>query len=98
MNNIDLIIKSLKYYAKNHPGFRVQVKKELIDWEGKHLFKLVFRVGRTRIEEKIKADDINEAYKTGQKLSMERSKRGGGDIYQFSFQEWVLIAVETAKK
>ena len=31
--NVDLIVKALCYYAKNHPKKRPQVKKELENWE-----------------------------------------------------------------
>ena len=31
--NMELIVKALRYYGKNHPRERPQVKKELENWE-----------------------------------------------------------------
>lgn len=55
-------------------------------------FKLVFRVHSdytTRVEEKIEATEINEAYQIGLKLARTRST---------DERKWVLITVESAKK
>lgn len=31
--NVELIVKALRYYARNHPRDRAQIKKELENWE-----------------------------------------------------------------
>lgn len=31
--DLDVILRSLHYYAKNHPNFRGRVKKELENWK-----------------------------------------------------------------
>ena len=50
------------------------------------IFKLIFRVDNTRVEEKIDAGDIQEAYNMAIDLGIKRTSEA---------QTWTLIAVES---